>query len=78
MAKPDNRNDNAEKLQQMKENTEHNIEAAEESVAHTDMTEAQKKSVREKNERRKESIQGFEAEMADEMQARQNGYQDEQ
>ncbi|MDT8860578.1 small acid-soluble spore protein Tlp [Alkalihalobacillus sp. MEB130] len=78
MAKPDNRNDNVEKLQQMKENTEHNIEAAEESVAHTDMKEEQKQIVKEKNERRKESIRGFEAEIADEMQARQNGYPDEQ
>jgi small acid-soluble spore protein (thioredoxin-like protein) len=77
MAKPDNRNDNVEKLQQMKENTEHNIEAAEESLAHTDMKEEQKQSIKEKNQRRVESIRGFEAEMADEMQARQNGYQDE-
>ena len=66
MAKPDNRNDNVEKLQQMKENTEHNIAAAEASMAHTDMTEEQKQSIKEKNERRVESIHGFEAEMADE------------
>ncbi|WP_332694626.1 small acid-soluble spore protein Tlp [Halalkalibacter lacteus] len=77
MAKPDNRNDNAEKLQQMKENTEHNIEAAEESLAHTDMKEEQKQSIKEKNKRRVESIRGFEAEMADEMQARKNGYKGE-
>ncbi|MFC0471840.1 small acid-soluble spore protein Tlp [Halalkalibacter kiskunsagensis] len=77
MAKPDNRNDNAEKLQQMKENTEHNIEAAEESLAHTDMNEEQKQSIKEKNQRRVQSIKGFEAEMADEMQARQNGYKGE-
>jgi small acid-soluble spore protein (thioredoxin-like protein) len=78
MAKPDNRNDNAEKLQQMKENTEHNIEAAEESLAHTDMKDEQKQAIKEKNKRRVESIRGFEAEMADEMQARKNGYKDEQ
>jgi small acid-soluble spore protein (thioredoxin-like protein) len=78
MAKPDNRNDNAEKLQQMKENTEHNIEAAEESLAHTDMKDEQKQVIKEKNKRRVESIRGFEAEMADEMQARKNGYKDEQ
>ncbi|GAE24434.1 small, acid-soluble spore protein [Halalkalibacter wakoensis JCM 9140] len=77
MAKPDNRNDNVEKLQQMKENTKHNIEAAEESVAHTDMKEEQKHIIKEKNQRRKESIQAFDAEIADEMQARKNGYQDE-
>jgi small acid-soluble spore protein (thioredoxin-like protein) len=78
MAKPDNRNDNAEKLQQMKENTEHNIEAAEESLAHTDMKDEQKQAIKEKNKRRVESIRGFEAEMADEMQARKNGYKEEQ
>ncbi|ARK30828.1 small acid-soluble spore protein Tlp [Halalkalibacter krulwichiae] len=77
MAKPDNRNDNVEKLQQMKENTEHNIEAAEESLAHTEMKEEQKQSIKEKNQRRIESIRGFEAEIADEMQARKNGYQDD-
>ncbi|WP_227936073.1 small acid-soluble spore protein Tlp [Alkalihalobacillus deserti] len=77
MAKPDNRNDNVEKLQQMKENTEHNIEAAEESVAHTDMKDEQKQHIKEKNKQRVESIQGFEAEIADEMQARKNGYPDE-
>ena len=76
MAKPDNRNDNVEKLQQMKENTEHNIAAAEASMAHTDMTEEQKQSIKAKNERRVESIHAFEAEMADEMQARKNGYKE--
>ncbi|MBP3952914.1 small acid-soluble spore protein Tlp [Bacillus suaedae] len=74
MAKPDNRNDNVEKLQQMKENTEHNIEAAEESVAHTEMTNEQKQMVQEKNHRRQESIEAFEAEIKDEANARENGY----
>lgn len=77
MAKPDNRNDNVEKLQQMKENTEHNIEAAEESLAHTKMKDEQKQQIKQKNKQRVESIRGFEAEIADEMQARKNGYQDE-
>ncbi|MFC0560434.1 small acid-soluble spore protein Tlp [Halalkalibacter alkalisediminis] len=77
MAKPDNRNDNVEKLQQMKENTEHNIEAAEESLAHTNMKDEQKQQIKQKNKQRVESIRGFEAEIADEMQARKNGYQDE-
>lgn len=76
MAKPDNRGDNVEKLQQMKESTEQSIEAAEESIAHTDMSEQQKQVVEAKNKRRAESIQGFEAEMADEMTARENGYKD--
>ncbi|GAE35734.1 small acid-soluble spore protein Tlp [Halalkalibacter akibai] len=78
MAKPDNRNDNVEKLQQMKKNTEHNIEAAEESLVHTEMKDEQKQSIKQKNQRRVESIRGFEAEIADEMQARKNGYKNEQ
>ncbi|WP_082393701.1 small acid-soluble spore protein Tlp [Bacillus sp. JCM 19034] len=77
MAKPDNRNDNVEKLQQMKRNTQHNIEAAEEAIAHTNMPQEQKQEVRAKNQRREESIAAFEAEMKDEKQARQNGYREQ-
>jgi small acid-soluble spore protein (thioredoxin-like protein) len=74
MAKPDNRADNVEKLQQMKENTQHNIEAAEESMANTDMKDEQKQQIKEKNAHRQESIEAFDAEMKDEAQARENGY----
>ena len=76
MAKPDDRSDNVEKLKQMKENTAHNIEAAEESIADTDMSEEQKQAVKEKNKRREHSMQAFDAEMADEMHARKNGYKE--
>ncbi|GAE30898.1 small acid-soluble spore protein Tlp [Alkalihalobacillus hemicellulosilyticus] len=77
MAKPDNRNDNVEKLQEMKRNTQHNIEAAEEAIAETNMSSEQKQDVRAKNERREESIEAFESEMEDEKRARQNGYKNE-
>ncbi|MCK0471905.1 small acid-soluble spore protein Tlp [Halalkalibacter sp. APA_J-10(15)] len=77
MAKPDNRNDNVEKLQEMKRNTQHNIEAAEEAIAETNMSNEQKQDVRAKNERREESIEAFEAEMEDEKRARQTGYKNE-
>ncbi|OLS37612.1 small acid-soluble spore protein Tlp [Alkalihalophilus pseudofirmus] len=75
MAKPDNRADNVEKLQQMKENTQHNIEAAEESMVNTDMTAEQKQQIKQKNANRQESIEAFESEIQDESQARENGYQ---
>ncbi|WP_088105277.1 small acid-soluble spore protein Tlp [Halalkalibacter urbisdiaboli] len=74
MAKPDNRNDNVEKLQTMKEQTAHNIEAAEETMANTDLTKAEKRAIQEKNNRRQQSIDSFEAEIADEMSDRKNGY----
>lgn len=72
--KPDNRLNNVERLQEMKENTKQNIEAAVETMTESDMSSEQKKEIKEKNERRKESIQGFEAEMADEIEAREQGY----
>ncbi len=74
MANPDDRSDNVEKLKKMKENTAQNIEAAEESIAKTDMSSEQKQAVREKNKRRENSIQAFDAEMADEMNERNTGY----
>ncbi|MCM3713411.1 small acid-soluble spore protein Tlp [Halalkalibacter oceani] len=74
MAKPDNRADNAEKLKKMKENTKHNMEAAKEAVAHTDMSREQKKAVKAKNKRRKESMKAFDEEIADEIDAREQGY----
>ncbi|NEU29208.1 small acid-soluble spore protein Tlp [bacterium LRH843] len=77
MAKPDNRADNVEKLKKMKENTEKNIEMAEESLAFTDSSQ-QKQAIKEKNKKRAESIQAFEAEMADEISARESGYKNQQ
>lgn len=71
---PDNRADNVEKLKKMKENTIENIEAAEESMIESDMPEEQKENIRKKNERRRQSIKGFEEEIADEIEAREKGY----
>ncbi|MCL7745589.1 small acid-soluble spore protein Tlp [Halalkalibacter alkaliphilus] len=76
MAKPDNRKNNVERLQQMKDNTQHNIEAAEETLQ-SDLQEEQRKAIKEKNRRRAESIKAFDAEIADEMEARKSGYKNQ-
>ncbi|OLO40376.1 small acid-soluble spore protein Tlp [Alkalihalophilus pseudofirmus] len=73
MAKPDNRKNNVERLQQMRENTIENIEAAEETLAQSDMDGAERQAVEQKNERRRESINAFEAEIKDEKEARERG-----
>ncbi|MEH7308814.1 small acid-soluble spore protein Tlp [Neobacillus drentensis] len=62
---PDDRSDNVEKLQAMIQNTENNIEAAEESLALTD-SETQRQQIEQKNERRRESIDSFRSEIKDE------------
>lgn len=62
---PDDRSDNVEKLQAMIQNTENNIEAAEESLALTD-SDTQRSQIEAKNERRRESIDSFRSEIKDE------------
>ncbi|QFF97612.1 small acid-soluble spore protein Tlp [Psychrobacillus glaciei] len=74
--KPDDRSDNIEKLQDMSKNTIGNMEAAEESMGFLDGEE--REALRQKNERRKKSLEGFRQEILDEAAARKNGYsQDE-
>lgn len=70
--KPDDRSDNVEKLNKMEKNTIENMEAAEEAMAFIDGNE--REAVRQKNERRKESLQGFRKEILDEAEARKSGY----
>jgi small acid-soluble spore protein (thioredoxin-like protein) len=62
---PDDRSDNVEKLQSMITNTIQNMEAAEESLAFTD-SEEQRQQIKAKNQRRRESIESFRAEIKDE------------
>jgi small acid-soluble spore protein (thioredoxin-like protein) len=69
--KPDDRSDNVEKLQEMICNTIENMEEAEESMAFTD-SEEQRQMIEAKNERRRESIDAFRAEVKDEARARDN------
>ena len=70
--KPDNRSDNVEKIQDTVNNTITNMEAAEETLAFTDGRELA--ALKEKNERRKESIDGLREEIIDEATNRKNGY----
>jgi small acid-soluble spore protein (thioredoxin-like protein) len=68
MAKPDDRSDNVEKLQQMVQNTMENIRESRDYIqAHADeMTAEQKAQMEAKNQRREESMEGFRAEINDE------------
>ncbi|MGG1678590.1 small acid-soluble spore protein Tlp [Neobacillus sp. NRS-1170] len=63
--KPDDRSDNAEKLQAMIQNTQDNIQKAEQSLSFTD-SEQQRQQIEAKNERRRESVESFRAEIKDE------------
>lgn len=67
-ANPDDRSDNVKKLKKMVSNTKGNMEAAEETMEHT--TGNDREAIQEKNERRKESIEGFRREILDEAEAR--------
>ncbi|UII58361.1 small acid-soluble spore protein Tlp (plasmid) [Cytobacillus spongiae] len=62
---PDDRSDNVEKLQGMVQHTIENMERAEESISFTD-SEEQLQSIKDKNERRRESLQAFRNEIKDE------------
>ncbi|UCZ51585.1 small acid-soluble spore protein Tlp [Bacillus shivajii] len=73
MAKKDNRADNVEKLREMAENTKENIEAAEETMNNEHLSQAEKQAIQAKNERRKESIHSFQAEIEDEKSDREHG-----
>ncbi|WNC12235.1 small acid-soluble spore protein Tlp [Brevibacillus brevis] len=69
MAKPDDRSDNAEKLQEMLQNTEENIRESQAYIAaHSqEMSAEERANLEEKNERRAESIEGYRSEIKDEV-----------
>lgn len=69
MAKPDNRSDNVDKLQNMIENSMENIRETRDYLkAHAgEITAEEKASLEQKNERREESIEGFRSEIKDEI-----------
>lgn len=62
--KPDDRSDNAEKLQKMIKNTKANMAEAEAAMEFSDSKE--KMEIKAKNKRRQESINHFKAEIDDE------------
>ena len=63
-AKPDDRSDNAEKIQNTIENTKDNMRKAEFSMKFSN--EQDKQNAIEKNQRRKESIEGLQKELQEE------------
>ncbi|WP_169085662.1 small acid-soluble spore protein Tlp [Paenibacillus sp. PL91] len=68
MAKPDNRADNVEHLQQSIQNTKENMKEAESYLNEfsSEISSTELNQIEEKNERRKESIRGFQEEIKDE------------
>ncbi|MGV2938979.1 small acid-soluble spore protein Tlp [Mesobacillus sp. LC4] len=62
--KPDDRSDNVEKLQSMIHHTIENMEDAEAAMVNSSPEDQQR--IKEKNERRRESIDAFRAEIKDE------------
>lgn len=61
---PDDRSDNVEKLQAAVQNTLENMEAAEETAEFAGPRE--REQIREKNERRREAVEGMRREIKDE------------
>lgn len=70
MAKPDNRADNEAHLQEHIDHTIANLREAEDYLdEHADeITDCEKRAIKAKNDRRKDSINGFAAELKDEAQ----------
>ncbi|MDM5212781.1 small acid-soluble spore protein Tlp [Peribacillus sp. NJ4] len=68
----DNRLDNVEKIQDAIQNTEENIIAANETLSFS--SGAEKEAIKDKNERRRKSIDGMKEEMQEEQEARESGY----
>lgn len=62
---PDDRSDNAEKLQEMIHDTLDNVQEAEDRMEWASPHE--QKNIKEKNKRRKEAIEGFRNEIKDEI-----------
>ncbi|WP_217593748.1 small acid-soluble spore protein Tlp [Cohnella sp. GbtcB17] len=68
MAKPDNRADNVEHLQQKIEDTLENLGEAEDYLSEfsSEIGSEERQRIEEKNERRRSSIEGFREEIKDE------------
>ncbi len=68
MAKPDDRSDNVEKLQEMVQNTIDNLEESEAYLdEHADeIAPQEREAIQENNDNRQQSIRGFRGEIRDE------------
>lgn len=71
--KPDDRRDNVDKIQENISNTIQNIHRADEMISKTD-DEKMKSTLKEKNERRVETLDSLRSELKDEAIDKQNGY----
>ncbi len=71
--KADDRRNNVEKIQANIDNTIENMEETEEMIALKDDPKT-KKSLRAKNERRRDALDGFRQEIQDEARDRERGY----
>ncbi|MNP64932.1 Small, acid-soluble spore protein Tlp [compost metagenome] len=68
MAKPDNRADNVEHLQQSIQNTQKNLHEAEDYLNEfsSEISDEERAQIQRKNQRREESIASFRSEVKDE------------
>lgn len=73
--KPDDRSDNVKKLQKMVQNTIYNMEASEDTMAHSSRKD--RDAIKAKNARRQDSIDSMRRELHDEAAAKKNGYSNE-
>lgn len=73
-SKPDDRRDNVDRIQFNINHTIHNMELAEEAIAHTDDPKT-KADLKEKNEKRREALDSMRVEIQDEARDKENGYQ---
>jgi small acid-soluble spore protein (thioredoxin-like protein) len=69
--KSDDRSNNVERIRDIVRNTEENLHEAEISMEFADPMQSE--MIKEKNERRKQSIEGLKEEMKDEIEARKKG-----
>jgi len=72
-AKPDDRRDNVEHIQENINHTIENMRRADEMIEETSDDKA-KESLKAKNGRREEALKGMRSEIRDEAIARKNGY----
>lgn len=72
---PDDRSDNVEKIQENINDTIRNMELADDMIEKTSDGKA-RKDLQEKNERRRDALEGFRHEIKDEADARNQGYKD--
>lgn len=72
-SKPDDRTNNAARIQHNISNTIENIHLANEMIEETS-DDNMKRTLEEKNERREDALKGMKSEMKDETIARENGY----